>query len=372
MKVLHLFNEINYSGAEIMYASSAHLFQGYGIDMYAFSTGSQFGNFISEFEKNNIAIYHRPIKSGINISFKTLKFYLDFYRFLKKEEIKVLHIHRSDLYMVASVARIARVRTIKTMHNVFRHRKYTYVYGYLQRLIARKFLKVTFHTIGKSVYENELNYYHNPSVRINNWFNADQFYPVRTVNEKMAIREKLGIAKDTFVMISVGGCSSVKNHSDILRALDALPNKDVSYLYLHLGTGPMECEEKAFSQSLGLQEKVRFIGNKRNVREYLVASDVYLMPSRFEGLSISSLEAMASGLPSVLYNSVGLRDLINNDDNGFLIEPDYKTLASKILFFKENPGIGRKMADQAIKLSNSEYSMSQSVSRLVQLYQGTL
>ena len=368
MKVLHLFNEIKFSGAEIMYANAASYFKEQGVDMLAFNTGAELGDFVPEFEQNGIKVFHFPLTKRISFSFKFFKDYLNFFNFLKKEKIEVLHIHRSDLFLVAFIARFAHVSSIKTMHNVFKNRKTTYLYGYLKRLIARKISKVCFHTIGESVYENELNYYKNPSIRINNWYDPNRFFPQVSDNEKLAVRERLGIEPEAFVVSSVGGCSHVKNHCDIIRAMQILNQKAEGFLYLHLGKGSTEKDEQELARSFGLSDKICFVGNRHNVRDYLIASDVYLMPSKFEGLSISSLEAMACGLPSVLYNSVGLRDLITDDNNGFLIDHDYEVMADKVLFLREHPSLAEKMAQQALIFVNSEFSISKSVNLLVDLY----
>ena len=243
MKVLHLFNEINFSGAEIMYANAASLFQSKGIQMVAFSTGKNYGSFVSEFEKNNIKTYHKHISSSKIISPSCILYYFRFYKFLKREEITVLHIHRNDLYLVALCSKIAGVRTIKTMHSVFKNRRSTYIFGYLQRMIARDFLKVFSQSIGKSVYENELFYYKNPTILINNWYDFRRFYKAKDDNERKLSRNKLAIKEDTFVIISVGNCTENKNHSDIIRAL-SIVNKKFDCIYLHLGTGACEVSER--------------------------------------------------------------------------------------------------------------------------------
>ena len=367
MKVLHLFNEIKFSGAEIMYANGASLFQANGIEMLAFSTGNSLGDFAHEFERKNINTYHRSINPGINLSIRTIIYYWNFYKFLKSEKIEVLHIHRNDLYMVAICSRLAGIRTIKTMHSVFRNRKFTYLYGYFQRLIARKLLNVTFQTIGNSVFENELNYYKNPSVKINNWYDSTRFFAPKSKSEKLAIREKLGISFTKFVIISVGACSPNKNHSDILKAI-ALLDEQIDIHYLHLGTGQIESEEKKLAEQLGIKNKVSFMGNVNNVQDYLIASDVFVMSSKFEGLSIACIEAMACGKPLILYNSPGLRDLINNDNNGFLIDWDYKVIAEKIIQYLLEPGLIEKKGESALKFVNDNHTLEKNVNKIIALY----
>lgn len=349
-----------------MYAEAASLFQANGIEMLAFSTGEDLGDFAQEFEKRDIQVYHRPIALGNKITLSTFRFYHQFFQFLKSNKIDVLHIHRNDLYLPAICAWLARIRTIKTMHSVYKNRKFTYPWGCLQRFLARKLFKVIFHTIGKSVYENELNYYRNPSVCINNWYDSKRFTPASSLGKKV-IREKLEIRSDAFLIISVGGCSFNKNHFDIIKAIHIL-HKELTFHYLHLGSGNTELEERKLAADLGVMDRIRFVGNVRNVKDYLNASDVFIMTSKFEGLSIASIEAMACGLPSVLYNSPGLRDLISNNDNGFLIERDYHDLAEKIKAYRQNPTLLKSKGIAAAAYARKNHSMEENVQKIIALY----
>ncbi len=368
MKVLHIFNEINFSGAEIMYANAAPYFKNKGVKMFAFSTGANMGNFVEEFRNNDIEVYHHFIKSDFHLSGSTFRFYSDFYKFLKKNKIDVVHIHRNNLYVAGFIASIAGLKVVKTMHSIFRHRKFTYPYGFFIRLLSRKFFHFKFHSIGESVQENELNYYHNPSVRIYNWYDSKRFYEPNE-QEKSQSRSKLGISHNQFVVVSVGSCSKNKNHSDIINALSLIKD-ELDFVYLHLGTGATESEEKHLVDSLGMREKVRFLGNQHNVRDYLIASDVFVMTSRIEGLGNAGIEAMACGLPSILYNSSGLKDLVRDNKNGILIQFDFRELASKLIYIKNNPDKAKQISLEAVSYVKSEFSISKNVAQMIQLYKG--
>jgi glycosyltransferase involved in cell wall biosynthesis len=367
MKVLHVFNEIKFSGAELMYVKAASFFQKNGIEMYAISTGQNLGDFATEFTNNNIKVFYRPIKSEIRFSLNRILYYYDFYKFLKEEKIDVLHIHRSDLFLLAFISRILKIPTVKTIHNVFKNRAYTRFYAIFKRWLARNVSNVIFQTIGQSVYQNELIYYKNPSIIINNWYDSKRFYPLKNKEEKQLIRKKLNINKDVFVIVSVGGCSNVKNHEDIINALN-LVKSQIDINYLHLGTGSIEKDEKKLVGALGLQSQVYFLGNKNNVQDYLAVSDLYLQPSKHEGLSIACLEAMACGIPSILYDVPGLRDLIKENDNGFLINANYHLLAEKILEYKNNPDLLTAKGNSALKFVNENYSMKTNVKKMIDLY----
>lgn len=367
MRVLHLFNEINFSGAELMYMDVADYFREKNVMMYAVGSAKNFGNFIDNFREKGIHTVHKPYRSKVVLSKAGISFYWFLFKFIKRNKIDVLHIHRDDIYFAAVIAYILKVRCVKTQHSIFYNRRFTLPISKARRRIVRNLFKTDFHSIGKSVQDHELKYYRNPSTKINNWYNLNRFYEA-TVSEKKEARRKLNIEADVFVIISVGGCAAIKNHKDILYAVASLKDK-LKLLYLHLGIGKTECEEKELAQSLEINDIIRFEGNRDNVRDYLIASDVFVMPSKFEGLGNSSLEAMACAIPVILYNVVGLRDLISqNDDNGFLIEPNAKEIAAKILQYSDNPDLREEKAKNASEFVNKYHHMITSANLMMEFY----
>ena len=367
-KVLHVFFEINFSGAEIMYLNAAPVFRQRGFETIALSTGNKEGDFADQFRSAGIRVLQRPfVRSWKNIP-GSFGYFRNFYKLLKEERIDVLHIHRSHLYWYyALCARVAGIRTIRTVHNVFRNRKATWPKAWLDRLTARKLLDVRFQAISPSVYANELNYYHNPSTQINNWFDASKFFPA-TQHEKAAMRENLGIEPNGFVIVSAGSCTHVKNHSDILRAVSMITATPDTLTYLHLGTGPLEMSEINEAKSLGIEKKVKFFGNRVNVRDFYIASDVFVMTSKFEGLGNSAVEAMACGLPVVLYDVPGLNDLIDHDDNGYLIQSNPVQLAESLKKLSRNESMTKEKGKSAEQFVNKYFDMNNAVSQMITLY----
>ena len=366
MRVLHLFNEINFSGAELMYRDAADYFREKGVEMYALGTATNFGNFIDNFEEKGIQTIHKPYRSKFVLSRAGLSFYWFLYKFLKQNKIDVLHIHRDDIYFATVITYLLGIRSIKTQHSMFYNRKLTLPISIARRKIVGLLFKTDFHSIGESVFSHELKYYKNPSTKISNWYNSKRFYEF-TDSEKSELKRKLNIPDNVFVVISVGGCAEIKNHKDVLRAVASLKGK-LPILYLHLGKGKTECDEKQLAEDLGISEMVRFEGNKDNVRDYLIVSDVFVMTSKFEGLGNSALEAMACSIPVILYNVVGLRDLISNNDNGFLIEPNPQELADKIVLYSNNPELRKEKGNNASVFVNKNHSMFTNVDLMLEFY----
>ena len=103
------------------------------------------------------------------------------------------------------------------------------------------------------------------------------------------------------------------------------------------------------------------------MRDYLICSDVFVMTSRYEGLGNSAIEAMACGLPSILYNVPGLNELIVNNSNGFLIAPNHFELARKIEFLINNRDHS-SMSRSAINMVILNYSMEINAVKVRSIY----
>src|SRR5262249_51965855 len=105
----------------------------------------------------------------------------------------------------------------------------------------------------------------------------------------------------------VGNCSPIKNHTVLLRALARQASRD--WLLLHAGEEAPERDERTLTASLGIADRVRFVGVVSDMTPLLHASDCFVMPSLREGLSIALLEALGVGLPALLADTPGLIDL---------------------------------------------------------------
>ena len=218
-----------------------------------------------------------------------------------------------------------------------------------------------------SMFEEERKYYHNDTIKVYNWYGSNRFYPARD-GEKSAVRKELGLVDDVPVIISVGGCSHVKRHTDVIKALPTVLKELPGLVYLHLGEGSSLDEEMRLAESLGVSEHVRFCGNQKDVRKFLVASDIYVMPSKYEGIPITTIEAMGTGIPAILYNVPGLRDFNKEEECSLLIPEDVGTLAKSIVSLYADKDKQRELTVRAKRVVDANFSMEKNVRKIVQLY----
>ena len=367
MKVLHIFHELKYSGAEIMYVDAAPLFQEKGCELAVMATAKELGEYAINFEKAGYSVLHVPMPI-LKKYFKRLAYYQTIIALLKNKKYDVIHIHSSSaMWGFALCAWLTNTKSVYTFHNVFPTHFYTHPYHILLRWSAKCLFRCRFQTISDSVYNNEVKLYHNSTTKIYNWYSNKRYFPT-TPAEKKSSRLELGIDPNALVVISVGGCSTVKRHSDIIKALPLVLEKIPNTIYLHLGKGDTEEEEKNLSISFGVEKKVWFCNNQQEVRKYLIAADIYLMPSRFEGIPITTIEAMACAIPAILYDVPGLRDFNKDGVNSLLISEDFRVLAEKIVFLYENPLEATIIAKSAINFVNKNFNIKKNVTKIFELY----
>lgn len=367
MKILHVLNELKFSGAEIMYVDAASYFQALGTELSVVATGNEQGEYASYFKKAKYTVYHMPYpNSGI---VRKWIFYHKFIKFLEQNHFDVVHIHRAELrWGISYCAWRAKCKSIYTFHNVFKSNWYSYLFHRWNRWSAKHMFGCKFQTISNSVYTNELKYYHNPTSLVFNWYGSNRFFPARE-GEKKEIRRLLNLSQHALVLISVGGCSPIKRHTDIIKALPEIILKFPDTVYLHLGSGTSLNEEIELAQRLNVSAHIRFCGNQSDVRKYLIASDIYLMTSLFEGIPITTIECLACGTPAILYDVPGLRDFNQEKECSVLINEDYHLLADTVLSLLNDPIKQQDLIRNGLDLVHSKYDMKKNASEIYKLYQ---
>lgn len=301
IRVCHILNSLLPSGAETMLANSGDLW--INCEKHILATQPELGNYSETLQKAGYQIHHIARDNFIQQ-------HLAVQHFLKELRPDVVHIHREGQeFYYALDAKLARVPSIvRTVHNVFDFHGMLRLRRVITRGLSRN-LGTKYIAIGRSVFDNEkYNFKNEPLKIVDNWCDELRFQFI-SENNKKSKRETHGIPEDTFVIVSVGNCSFVKNHMLLLKAIEKIVNTklDVKILYLHIGSGKNEEAEKTYVKEHNLEHNVRFLGYVDPVQYYQLA-DLYLMPSLYEGVGISALEAMFCGIPCMLTDVVGLCD----------------------------------------------------------------
>lgn len=111
-----------------------------------------------------------------------------------------------------------------------------------------------------------------------------------------AMRKKLGFDDNNFVLIHTGSFTPVKNHKFLLELFAEYKSREPEARLILCGDGPLRPQIEAQIAELGIADAVTLTGNIDNAEEYLSAADMFILPSLFEGFSISLIEAQCNGL----------------------------------------------------------------------------
>ena len=169
---------------------------------------------------------------------------------------------------------------------------------------------------------------------------------IRNANvDRSAKRAELGLKEDDFVLLSVAEMTKNKNHKMMLQALALLPDRRIRLVCA--GRGQELENNKALCAQLGLSDRVRFLGYRSDVPELYRISDAFLFVSFREGLSLSLMEAMGAGLPSIVTSIRGNTDLIADGKQGRYAELTPQSIANAIETLASDPALCAQLGSSA-------------------------
>lgn len=253
-----------------------------------------------------------------------LQVYKDLKNIIDTEQYEIIHCHTpmggAIGRLAARSARKKGTKVIYTAHG-FHFFKGAPLVNWLAYYPAERWLAkytdvlITINTedyeIAKKFKVNRIEYV--PGVGID----TDKFKNIEV--NRTEKRESLGVSEDDFMIISVGELNKNKNHQVIIRAIAKLRNEKIKYVLC--GQGPLETELRELAKELDVENQVKFLGFRKDVPDLMKVADLFAFPSYREGLSLSLMEAMASGLPVVCSEIRGNTDLIEDGKGGYLVEP---------------------------------------------------
>ena len=217
----------------------------------------------------------------------------------------------------------SRPKIFISIHNIrfksYRHWLQSFIYA---RLLSEN-------EVFLSVCDAQIDYwakiYHIPKssfITIHNGVDTQLFSPPKDLQQSRLMRNQLGIPEDAFVILQVASLAPEKRHEDALLALKQIINEvEVSVILVCVGDGAEERKRslKQLTQDAGIDEHVRFLGIQSDVKPFYEIADLFTLTSNTETFSMAALEAMSMGVPCVLTDVGGAREMIIEGINGYLV-----------------------------------------------------
>lgn len=204
-----------------------------------------------------------------------------------------------------------------------------------------------------------------------NGVDTAQFRPDSAARER--VRRDLGLEAH-FVWLAVARFEEAKDHGTMIRAFATLVRSHPAALLLMIGQGTLEPASKALAASLGLEDRVRFLGVRWDVPDLMNGADAYVMSSAWEGLPMVLLEAAAVGLPIVTTDVGGNSEIVSDGETGFVVPPrDPTTLARAMDQLATLPiDERRRIGERGRARVGAQYSLDRVVDQWEALYQDFL
>lgn len=277
----------------------------------------------------------------------------------------VIHTHLfPDRLFTPPAARWAGLRSalVTTEHSTSNRRRSLPMGRTLDRLLYRPYDAIACVSEGtREALAKWLPEFESKLVTINNGIDCQEFgkaaRPERTV--------------PPLIIISVGRLAAVKNYQTALAAIARLRHLDIEYRII--GIGPEEASLRKLARELGVRTRVRFIGRQPRVAPLLAEGHMFLLTSRHEGFGLVVAEAMAAGLPVVVSDVPGVREVAGAEgDCGYLVDPfDSAAIAERLQRLAENPALRGSMGARGRERAR-RFDIQETVNQYVRLYESVI
>ena len=333
-RILHFIGSLQLGGAERMIVDIATQQRKEGL-IVIIVCAAKFGD-----------LYNEVIEKGLDVkclnarAIIDLKAIVKLIGIIKKNRVNIVHSNFVECDIIGSIAAtICKIPVIFTIHNTHQWHFKKDIKNVSKRILHRcsanllatciiadcKYIKRHYTQILKFK-QKKIEVIYNP-------VNIDKFKNHRINRKKY--REYLGIPANHFILINVGSLTLQKSQRDLIKIMKMTIQKDSSITLLIVGDGPLkkDLEKQIFDHHL--EKNIKLLGLRQDVESLLYISDAFILTSKWEGLPISILEAMAVGLPIISTAVGGIPEIIKDSMNGFLINyGDYRSFSETILLLK--------------------------------------
>lgn len=330
MKILHVITSLSTGGAEHLLVDLLPRLRDMGHIVEVAIFDSNRTTFYEKIEQAGIKIHGFSEKEGVyNIK--------HIYR-LKKlmKGFDIVHTHNTACQMFAAIGKPKNVKLVTTEHSTSTRRRKYKIFHPIDCWMYRQYDKII--CISEPSEENLRNYIGNkyPITTIHNGIDVGRF--------ALAQKIDLGLPGCT-VLTMVAGFRYEKDQPTLIKAMQHLPK---NYHLQLVGDGERRSEFEKLIKELNLEKRVHLLGIRSDIPQILRSSDVIVMSSHREGLSLSNVEGMSSGNPFVASDVEGLREVTKG--YGVLFpHGDDKALATIIQKLSDDKEYRQKIASKCLE-----------------------
>lgn len=351
MRILHVITSLQTGGAERLMVDLLPLLRNgekNQVELLLFD-GSNVP-FLDELRTRRVKVHHLTTSSNVYSPLNIFRMV----RYIGRYDI--IHTHNTACQLFVPMAKLLSFTTkrlVTTEHNATNRRRSKWWLKPVDRWMYNRYAAIV--CVADQTRENLEAYIgkRENMYTILNGVDVDRFIqPVKEI-----------AGKQEFVITMVSAFRAQKDHATLLKAMKRLPE---NYRLQLVGGGEYQSQIQGLCRDMGLNGRVDFMGVRSDVPEILAASDVVVLSSHWEGLSLSSIEGMASGRPFVASDVDGLREMVGGAGVLFPHKDD-AALAEKIQWLCEHPDEYRQVA-QRCQDKARQYDISVTARKYMDVY----
>lgn len=353
MRILHVITSLRTGGAEHLMVDLLPRLRDLGNEVELLLFDGTRTPFYEQLEATGIPIHHLAIGGNVYnplLIFKMVKYMRQF---------DIIHTHNTACQLFAPVSKMlccSKVRLFTTEHNTTNRRRGNKVLRLLDKWMYNRYERIV--CISDKAQDNLEQHIgkHSSICTIYNGIDTHHFLsPIKDIS-----------AKTEFIVTMVAGFRPQKDQDTLIRAMALLPDNFRLWL---VGDGERRSGLESLIAELGLLNRVNLLGIRTDIPDILEQSDICVLSSHWEGLSLSSIECMASGRPFVASDVAGLHEIVAG--HGVLFtEGDAEELANSIRQLCENHIQYKKVATQCQQQAQN-FDISIMANKYNELYMAT-
>lgn len=359
MKILHIINNLATGGAEKLILDTLPRYAEQGIVADLLLLNGENFPFLKELKGKNCC---RVFSLGKGSVYNPLHIFR-LIPYLKKYDIIHVHLFPAQYFVVlAKIISRSKTTLIFTEHCSSNRRLENKLFGIIDKQIYKFYTKVV--CISNEVKDllvkysnlNEKNFH-----VIENGINLEKIHSSKAYNKEKIVDS---IKQTDQLLIQVAGFRAQKDQTTLIKAMGSLPDK---FKLILVGDGILRQDAIALVETMKLSDRVFFLGIRTDIPALLKTADLIILSSKYEGLSLSSIEGMASGKPFIASDVPGLSEIVKNAGILFPVG-DHQKLAAEILHLSSDKEHYNKIAAQCLQRAQ-EFDISKMVHKHIALYQ---
>ncbi|SEJ29201.1 Glycosyltransferase involved in cell wall bisynthesis [Myroides marinus] len=355
MNVLHIIPTLVVGGAEKLLVDTMSIYKKEGVEAEVLVLKRVDSFLEKELLSKGVKVF---FLSDVNNLYNPLLIF-KLIPFLRNREIIHVHLFPTSYWVpIAKILGLSKAKLVFTEHSTFNKRRGRFIFRFFESFIYSCYSKVI--CITDATKDNLMKHllFKNSKkfVVINNGIDVSYFRS--TIFEDLNLFEK-----DAFKIIQVSSFRKEKDQLTVIKALASLPN---DFKLVLVGEGILKDNLIALTNELGLEERVLFLGNRKDIAQLMKYSDVVVLSSNYEGFGIAALEGMATGRPTLASDISGVKEVVG--DYGILFEKGNENqLADSILRLKENKEYYLEVAKKCQERA-SRFDVSSTVRNYIKVY----